>query len=86
MLLDEETVVLEGLDFEVPCNRGEHPAEVSIRCRTCGSGSMLCRPHLARCREAVEEFLAVRPFAICRCADCGAFGFTFDELVEVVPL
>ncbi|MEU4016211.1 hypothetical protein AB0E56_13210 [Microbacterium sp. NPDC028030] len=86
VLLDEETVVLDSLDFEVPCNRGEHAAEVMVRCRSCGSGSMLCRDHLAKVRQRVEEFLAARAFALCKCADCGDFGFTFDELVEVVPL
>lgn len=88
VVLDEQTdlLVLEGLDFEVPCARGEHPAEVMVRCRSCGTGSMLCRDHLAKTRKHVEDFIASHLLAVCVCAECKAIGASFDDLVEVISL
>ena len=37
VLLDEDTLVIEGLEFEIPCEKvGDHAAELAVSCRGCG--------------------------------------------------
>lgn len=85
VLLDEETVVLEGLDFTVPCAAGGHSAEVWVQCRTCRkNAAALCIEHLKVKREEVARKLLTSPAV--GCARCDAVGMSFDELFEAVPL
>lgn len=84
-LLDEETVVLDALDFEVPCEAGEHAAEVWVQCRSCRENAgALCRPHLQvkRAEAAIKLFYSAR----IGCAMCNTTATDFDELFEAVPL
>lgn len=85
VLLDEETVVLEGLDFEVPCvmaSAVEHAATVLIRCRGCGSTAPICDEHLEGMRTACTRKGAIRV----ECTQCGAGGPDLDSVSEVIPL
>ena len=84
-LLDEETVVLDALDFEVPCEAGEHAAEVWVQCRFCRENAgALCRVHLQMKRgEAAWKLIFVARIA---CASCNTTATDFDELFEAVPL
>jgi hypothetical protein len=87
VLLDEETVVLEGLDFEVPCEAkqgSEHAAHVMTRFRCCGATGMLCTPHMKNQREGVNGRLALGLRIIC--GYCETDVTSWDDLVEVVPL
>jgi hypothetical protein len=83
VLLDEESVVLEGLDFEVPCEVvgstgpcAQH-AEFEMKCVQCGDTcGLLC---LSR---AVYARSSNRPV---RHVTCGVSGPLCD-IVTVVPL
>lgn len=86
-VLDEQTdrVVLEGLDFEVPCDTGrDHKAEVVLRCRRCGTSSMHCRLHLAAIRRDCESLN--RSTRVIGCRVCRAAAQDLDVVFEVVPL
>ncbi|GAA3948161.1 hypothetical protein [Microbacterium soli] len=85
-LLDEETVVLDALDFEIPCARGGHDAEFFVKCRGCDlNAGNLCARHLANVRRRVEDIVRAGIF-IPRCAFCGRPAMSFDEAYKVVPL
>lgn len=85
VLLDEETVILEGLDFAVPCEAGGHAAEVWVQCRSCRKNAgALCVTHLQVKREEVARKLMTSPAVAC--ARCEATGTSFDQLFEAVPL
>lgn len=88
-LLDGETttVVLDALDFEVPCSyrdESTHVAEAAATCRTCGNGVFACSGHLQRDREKwlVSVALGGNP----RCKQCKTTDATFDAVFDVVPL
>ena len=84
-LLDEERVVLEGLDFAVPCEAGGHAAEVWVQCRFCRKNAgALCHPHLIVKRT--EAALKLAGSALIACAACKTPGRAFDDLFEAVPL
>jgi hypothetical protein len=85
-LLDEETVVLEALDFEVPCLTGGHAAQLSIACRHCEDQAFYCRDHWERKRRRIEEFLSKSLFSMVVCATCKTSAYTVEDLVQVVPL
>lgn len=84
VLLDEETVVLEALDFEVPCRKvGDHRAEVSFACRGCGHVEFSCRMHL----EQLRGFIAINTACGIKTVHvrCGYRAWSLDELAVVVP-
>lgn len=85
-LLDDETVVLEHLDFEVPCQVGEHAAHVSIACRSCRDQAFYCRDHWEAKRRRVDEFLRSSIFAVVVCAACKLHAHSIEDLVEVIEL
>lgn len=86
-LLDEETILLEGLDFEIPCSaKVDHTADVSVLCRGCGSGAMYCAEHAEAIRRNVDLILAASPLGVVACAHCKRVARSFDELAKVVPL
>lgn len=80
VLLDEEAVVLEGLDFEVPCAAGEHKAEFVITCRHCHKVTFICARHLAKLRSSFRDVVTVT------CLGCGFTGPTMDDVAEVRDL
>lgn len=84
VLLDEETVVLDALDFDVECWHAGHGAAWSVGCRFCDQCVFLCDSHLDEVRHRFLESLAVgrRP----RCVKCQTRSESFDELFEAVPL
>lgn len=87
VLLDEETVILDGLDFEERCDvkkAGEHAADVMTRFRCCGATALLCTPHMKNQREGVNGRLALGFRIIC--GYCEVDVTSWDDLVEVVPL
>lgn len=88
VLLDEDTttVVLEGLDFEIPCVEGEHAAELSVSCRFCEDQAFSCRAHWDRKRAVVDAFLSTSVFAVVVCIRCRTQAYSIDDLVLVVPL
>lgn len=88
VVLDEETttVVLGALDFEVPCARGEHAAELFVQCRTCGTGSAICRKHWREAVHRIEAFIALQRDPQLVCTGCGSRAETVEELVEVITL
>lgn len=85
-LLDEETtVILDALDFEIPCGMAAHAeADVSVTCRACGNGAYLCSEHLEWSRGKFVLLLTLggQPW----CIKCHAQADTYDELFEVIPL
>lgn len=85
-LMDEETVVLEALDFDVPCRYGSHAAVVSITCRGCGRGALFCGGHAEYVRAEVERMIAASAALAVTCGHCRRVAYTFDELVVVIPL
>lgn len=81
VILDEEAVILEGLDFEAPCAAPtEHAANVLLRTRCCRTEVLLCGAHLSVIREAFETRV------VSKCKSCGHRTFSFDDAAEVVPL
>ncbi|WP_295035090.1 hypothetical protein [uncultured Microbacterium sp.] len=85
VLLDEDTIVLEGLEFEIPCVKvgpEEHAAENSLTCRSCGAVIFACDHHIALTRV----ILATNPWAAIVCLSCDTEEDTVDGLYMVVPL
>lgn len=85
-LTDEDTVVLEGLDFEIPCGAGGHAAHVSIACKHCGDQGFLCRDHWGKKRRRVDEYLRVHILGVVVCSVCKTQAWSVEDLVQVVPL
>lgn len=84
-LLDEETVVLDALDFEPGCQVGEEAAEFVVTCRSCDLTVLLCETHVATARKTASDFLnKASRFIYCR--RCAAKARSFDELLDVRPL
>lgn len=83
VLLDQETVVLEGLDFEPGCDCivptghcGEEATHMLV-CRSCGdSCGLSCMDHAIRVRVSKRRITHTA---------CGVAG-QFRKLVDVVPL
>src|SRR5690606_24117882 len=85
VLLDEETVVLEGLDFEVRCIKGEHSADVYVECRGCTvNAGYMCAGHLAQVRMYIEEIMS-DPILTPLCFYCRRSATSFDTAYRVVP-
>jgi hypothetical protein len=85
-LLDEETVLLDALDFEVPCLTGGHAAQVSIACRHCKDQAFYCRDHWGWKRRRIAEFLSLSLFSTVVCSACKTSAYSIEDLVQVVPL
>lgn len=84
VLTDEDTIVLESLDFEVPCSWRHavaHPAEKSLSCRNCGDVRFSCATHIAE----ADMVLATRPVML-TCTTCRAQARSVSGLYLVVPL
>lgn len=83
-LLDEETIVLEGLDVVPRCEWKrlslEHEAEVAMMCRGCRNSVLLCKKHVEKVRATLDRA------RIIGCTQCGRESRSFDEAVEVVEL
>ncbi len=84
VLLDEETVVLDALDFTVECWHEGHGAEWSVACRFCAQCVFLCDSHLSAVRLRFLDSLASGRNP--RCVKCQTRGESFDALFEAVPL
>lgn len=85
VLLDEETVVLEALDFETPCAiEDSHAAHYTVACRSCAIENILCGTHAAGYRDWVEEKLALGNTVFCK--RCGFHIKSFRAGFKVVPL
>jgi len=87
VLLDEETIVLEALDFEERCMSKiapAHSADVVTRFRCCGAGALLCEGHLTNQRKTVDALLARGERIIC--GYCAAEFISYEDGVEVIPL
>ncbi|GGH33953.1 hypothetical protein [Microbacterium album] len=81
VLLDQETVVLEGLDFEPRCEERyseEHAATHTIICRVCGGAVLACEKHLAHARWLLRDEAKHIP--------CGSVEQGFDLLFTWRPL
>ena len=89
VLLDEETVVLNELDFDIPCivdMDGGHAAEVIVECRFCPVSAYHCWEHWTNKRRRIDDYLADSVFSVVTCKDCRTTVGTLDELVRVVAL
>lgn len=89
VLLDEETITIDHLDFTERCDTArhgfpEHPAEVMTRFRCCGATALLCLKHVKNQREGVNARLAAGYRIIC--GYCREDVSSWDALVEVIPL
>jgi hypothetical protein len=84
-VLDDVTVVIEDLDFDLPCFRSDdHAAEVLLTCRLCGVYGYYCVKHARLIRADAEAKLMVA--GAIQCARCEGRAFSFDELVEEVGI
>jgi hypothetical protein len=91
--IDESTQSLEHLDFTVACSlvvqlteerrtqRCENPAAWVMTCRTCGTVTFICDPHVAYLRAIA----AVTPLGLTHAA-CGVRGKTLEEIVTITPI
>lgn len=82
--IDEGVVVLEGLDFEPDCKKGDKPAEVSVECRACGGGALFCREHIELEGRMIDR--AISHGYRLTCASCDVDIRSFDEAYRVVSL
>lgn len=75
-LLDQETVVLEGLEFEPECEDQRDPAHAAThvaQCRACGGTLLLCEGHLAYLRWRFR-------WSGIKHVPCGKLASSFDAL------
>ena len=86
VLLDEDTIVLEGLEFDIECMRGQHSAALSVECRFCPRQMFVCRKHWTEACSIVDDFLASHLNSAVSCSECGTDAWCLDDLVRVVPL
>lgn len=86
ILLDDQPVVLDDLEFEVPCAmKCGHPADVYVTCRFCDTNAgALCYRHLQAKRAEAAQMLRTKKAIAC--AQCARVALTFDDLFEVVDL
>jgi hypothetical protein len=80
-LLDQETVVIESLDFEPPCideSEPEHGADTVLTCKACGKVLLVCEKHLAVTRWKYRDAIRHVP--------CGTWARGFDLLFTWRPL
>lgn len=85
VLLDEDTVTLTGLEYEIPCVKvgaDEHAADKSLTCRACGDTLFACDHHIA----VTRMILATNVWAAIVCPSCDTEEDTVDGLYMVVPL
>lgn len=86
ILLDDQPVVLDDLEFEVPCAmKCGNPADVYVTCRFCDTNAgALCHRHLLAKRAEAEQMLHAKKAIAC--GQCSRVALTFDDLFEVVDL
>ena len=82
VLLDEDTIVLEGLDFAPSCVACEHTADHIIKCRSCQHTTLLCTRHLIRLTVRCEAEMVVTVTY----QACGFTGATLDDVAVVIDL
>lgn len=92
VLLDEDTIVTESLDFAPPCDKQgpAHAATLALICRGCGRSVLLCDEHLARFRAWIEQNATIASAFgtghVVECRSCLRTAPTLDELVRVEPV
>lgn len=86
IVLDDQPVVLDDLEFEVPCAlTGDHAADVYVSCRFCDDNAgALCTRHLLAKRAEAEQMFHARRYI--SCSKCARVAQEFDDLFTVVPL
>lgn len=85
VLLDEDTVVLEALDFEIPCAKCEQKAAFFVKCVGCNlNAGHLCAGHLTLVRLRLEGIVSMGITPVC--AYCGRESKSFDTAYQVVKL
>lgn len=89
-LLDNETVVLESLEFNLDCtvHGCDRHADVLAEMRCCASGGTMCTECLNRARSRVADEVAQRGLIHAKCVSCGATSvlISYDDLVRLFPL
>lgn len=85
-LTEDDTLIIEFLEFGVPCMFGVgHDAVVMMSCLFCpNNAGALCSAHADAERAEVERLISRQGFV--RCAFCFAKGATFDDVFGVVKL
>lgn len=84
-LLDDDTIVLEQLDFDVSCVHCDGKADVYVKCRGCESNAgNLCADHLVKMQAYIE--MLILGFMIPRCRSCLRLATSFGSAYQVVPL
>lgn len=85
--VDEDRVVLEALDFEVPCEVDggcSCAATVSLSCRHCGMTVLLCEGHVAAYRRWFEKVRGRGMVVVCK--SCHVHMPSFDVGFVVVNI
>jgi len=87
VLLDRDTVTLDGLDFAPRCQQGlwwAHPAQRALVCRGCRGSLLLCRRH--HVRYWVWLLRQLRRSMSIVCTVCGRRSATVQDAMEVVEI
>lgn len=86
-LLDAETILLEALDFDIPCCASDdHAAQLVVTCRFCGADAFICKKHHQEVLEDVASFKRVHPWSSVGCAHCGGRAREYCDVFRVVDL
>lgn len=86
--LDVLAEMEERADDVPPCSRAacDRPAEVFLAMRCCGTGWLMCEPHLRRLRAGATEFLKAAKRPVCTCCGQKLDGLGFEDVYRVVTL
>lgn len=82
VVLDEDTVVLDALDFDVPCKTCAEPAVSGISAVCCGVSTLKC----ADCYADWEQEVIAKLGRAVRCWVCSERGPLSFDWYRVVPL
>lgn len=83
-LVDEDAIVLEALDFPVPCSvSDDHEAHLTVTCRNCGRSWFICNPHQAQVLEEVVRRQIADPTTRVGCFGCGVKEFSYSLVFDV---
>lgn len=83
-LIDEETIVLEALDFEVPCStkQCDHAAAWALSAVCCGISTTKCE----HCQEVWKAHVESKLGTPVQCGECGHRDLLSWAWYRVVPL
>ncbi|PRB01786.1 hypothetical protein [Microbacterium sp. MYb64] len=83
VLLDEDTIFLEDLDFAPSCEECDAAPVKAVRCRKCDDVELLCAHHA---QALVEEIERITSHGLVVHEECGQSSSSVDEAIAVVAL